>query len=223
MVKVRKEVKRTYASALRSSQAMVTRVKVIEAASRLFAEHGYAATSIEEIAAAAGVGRATVFTSVGGKLAILKAAYDVAIVGDHAPVALPDRTANRRIIEHPDPRMVLEGYAALLTDMHRRLAEIDAALRGAATADPEARALWQKSRDDRHTGARHVVDALRSRGPLRGGLDSREAADIVWVYNDPDLYHQLVVQRGWSATRYREWLARTLTDQLLPSADSVVP
>ena len=219
MANARKEVKRTYASPLRAGQASGTRLIVIEAAARLFADRGYAVTSIEEIAAEAGVGRATVFTSVGGKLALLKAAYDVAIVGDDRPVALPDRPDNRRIIENPDPRKVLDGYAGLLTEMHGRLAGINEALHGAAGADPEARALWQKVRDDRHMGARHLVAALQEKGPLIDGLEAGTAADILWVHSDPGMYHQLVVQRGWSPARYRDWLARSMQAQLLGLAE----
>ena len=215
-MKLARKVKRTYASPLRSRQARLTRLGVIRAAAALFAEQGYAATSIEEIAAAAGVGRATVFTSVGGKLALLKAAYDVAIVGDDEPVALPDRPQNRKIIEDPDPRKILEGYAGLLTEMHGRLAGINEALHGAAGADLQARALWQKARDDRHMGARHVVAALEARGPLREGMDAAAAADVLWLHNDPSLYLQLVVHRSWTIERYRDWLAVTLKLQLLP-------
>ena len=218
MTKSGGSVKRVYSSGLRESQAKATRLLVIQAAARLFAKRGYAATSIDDIAATAGVGRATVFTSVGGKGALMKAAHDVAIVGDDEPVSLPDRPQNRRIIENPDPREVLDGYAGLLTQMHARLSGINEALRGAAGADDEMRALWQKHQDDRHMGARHVVEALQRKGGLRDGLEPAAAADITWVHSDPGLYHQLVVQRGWSPGRYRDWLAATMKEQLLPPA-----
>ena len=74
-------VKRSYDSRLRLERADATRLAIAAAAGRLFAERGYAATSIEEIAAAAGVGRATVFTSVGGKPELLKEAYRLAVRG----------------------------------------------------------------------------------------------------------------------------------------------
>jgi len=90
-MKAGQEVKRTYQSTLRGAQAQSTREAVIAAAGRLFSEQGYAATSIDDIAAAAGVSRATVFTSVGGKPKLLKTALDVAIVGDDEPVPLPER------------------------------------------------------------------------------------------------------------------------------------
>ena len=81
MVNKSDRVKRAYDSRLRLERADATRLAIAAAAGRLFAERGYAATSIEEIAAAAGVGRATVFTSVGGKPELLKEAYRLAVRG----------------------------------------------------------------------------------------------------------------------------------------------
>src|SRR5260370_31000266 len=98
------EVKRPYQSSLRGAQAEATREAVIAAAARLFAEKGYAATSIEEIAAAAGVSRAAVFTSVGGKAKLLKTALDVAIVGDDEPNSLPAPPPSKAIPAEPRPR-----------------------------------------------------------------------------------------------------------------------
>src|SRR5258706_2639076 len=116
------EVKRTYQSTLRGAQAQSTREAVIAAASRLFTERGYAATSIEEIAAAAGVSRATVFTSVGGKAKLLKTALDVAIVGDDEPIALPERPRSKAIRAEPDPRQYLALYAVVVMGYEVRMA-----------------------------------------------------------------------------------------------------
>src|SRR5690349_11330069 len=93
-MKAASEVKRPYQSILRGAQAQSTREAVIAAAARLFAEDGYAATSIDAIAAAAGVSRATVFASVGGKAKLLKTALDVAIVGDEQTA--PPRGGSRQ-------------------------------------------------------------------------------------------------------------------------------
>src|SRR5437660_827440 len=138
-MKAHPEVNRQYQSTLRGMQARSTRETVIAAAARLFTERGYAATSIEEIAAAAGVSRATVFTSVGGKAKLLKTALDVAIVGDDEPVALPDRPRSKAIRAEPDPRKYLALYAELVTEMDGRMAAIHEAARGAAGLDPAGR------------------------------------------------------------------------------------
>src|SRR5882757_3375226 len=70
--------RRRYASPLRADQAHVTSRAIVDAAAALFTEHGYAAVSLDAIAKVAGVSRATVFTSVGGKPALLKAAFRLA-------------------------------------------------------------------------------------------------------------------------------------------------
>jgi AcrR family transcriptional regulator len=219
MVKGRTAVKRAnrpYQSAVRDAQAQATRLAIIDAASRLFAERGYASTSIDAVAEAAGVGRATVFTSVGGKAALLKAAYDVAIVGDDEPVPLPERPWARPVRDEPDPRRMLDLYAGMVTEVCRRVASIYDALRAAAHVDDEVRSLFEAIQAERHGGAANVIAMVKAKGgDLRDDLTADEAADLVWTLVDPGLYHQLVLQRGWQPDRYRSWLAETLLQQLL--------
>jgi AcrR family transcriptional regulator len=191
-VKERELVKRSYQSPLRAAQAESTRRTVIAAAARLFSERGYVATSVDDIAAEAGVSRATVFTAVGGKPALLKTALDVAIVGDDQPVALPDRPRSRAVRAETDPRRYLALYAGIAAEIGDRAGAIYEAVRGAAGADPAARAL------------------------LRAGLDPEAAADIVWVLNDPGLHRLLVEERRWTPEQFEAWLAETLQRQLLP-------
>lgn len=210
------EVKRPYRSSLRGAQAQSTREAVIAAAGRLFTERGYAATSIEEIAAAAGVSRATVFTSVGGKPMLLKTALDVAIVGDDEPIALPERPRSKAIRAEPDPRKYLALYAELVTEIDGRLAGIYEAVRGAAGADADARALWETHLAQHRQGAANVIGDLMRKGRLKAGLDPEAAADIVWLLG-PGTYHMLVHRRGWSPQRFQVWLTKTFISQLLPA------
>lgn len=215
-MKARTDVKRPYRSPLRGAHARSTRQAVIGAASRLFVENGYAATSIEQIAAAAGVSRATVFTAVGGKPKLLKTALDVAIVGDDEPISLPERPRSKAIRAESDQRKYLALYAELVTEIDGRLAGIHEAARGAAGADPDARALWETHMKQHRQGAANVVADLVRKGGLRPGLDPDAAADIVWLLG-PSTYHVLVHQRGWSPERFRAWLTETYIAQLLPA------
>jgi AcrR family transcriptional regulator len=216
-------VKRAYRSPLRQGQAASTRLSILRAAGRLFIEHGYVPTSIEDIAEAAGVSRATVFNSVGGKATILKAAYDISLVGDDAPVALPDRPESRAVMARSDPAAFLDGYAGIMTDVHSRLAPIYEAVRGAASADTDAREVWEKVVAERLGGARNVVAGVQARGGLREGLDPGPAADAVWVLNDPGLYHLLVNQRGWAPPAFRDWLSEALRWQLMRAGGTDLP
>src|SRR5437660_1311884 len=218
-MKAQPKVKRPYQSTLRGAQAQSTRAAVIAAAARLFAEEGYAATSIKDIAAAAGVSRATVFTSVGGKAKLLKTALDVAIVGDDEPVALPERPRSKAIRAEPDPRKYLALYVELVTEIDARLAGIHEAVRGAAGVDPDARALWESHLAQHRQGAANVISDLTRKGGIRKDLDPESAADIVWLLG-PGVYHMLVNRRGWSPERFQAWLTETFISQLLPNDDA---
>jgi AcrR family transcriptional regulator len=209
-------VKRSsYRSPLRDAQAKATRLAIIEAAGRLFVERGYAATSIDAVAEAAGVGRATVFTSVGGKAALLKAAYDVAVVGDDEPIPLPERPWARHVREGMTQGERISRYAQMVTMIDGRYAPIYEAFRGAASADPDVRQLWQEIRAERRGGASNFVRLVCDLGPLRQGLDRDAAGDVVWILNDPGLYHQLVLEQAWSPDSFCTWLSETMHTQLL--------
>jgi AcrR family transcriptional regulator len=207
--------RRPYDSPLRRSQAAATRVAIIEAATRLFIQEGYGATSIDDIAAAAGVSRATVFTAVGGKAALLKTAYDVALVGDDEPVPMPERPWAQGVRRATTAAGMLEAYADVILIVAGRIGAISEAIRGAAAADPEVRTVWEKTEEERHIGARNIVRFAQERGGLRRGLDPDAAADVIWVLNDPGLYVRLVDRCGWTSRSFRDWLARTLRAQLL--------
>jgi AcrR family transcriptional regulator len=208
-------IKRPYQSPLRQRQAQSTRLSIIGSATRLFIAQGYVPTSIDEIATAAGVGRATVFASVGGKAAILKAAYDIAIVGDDEPIPLPQRPWAIAVRNEPDPGRMIDRYAAMIAEVSGRVAPIYEVMRGAATADPEAKALWDAMRKERRGGAAGFVGFVVARDALRAGVDRTMAADVVWALIDPGLYHLLVVEMGWTPAQFQTWLAETVKAQLL--------
>jgi AcrR family transcriptional regulator len=219
----RRRVKRSYDSRLRRERAEATRLAIAAAAGRLFAERGYAATSIEEIAAAAAVGRATVFSSVGGKPELLKAAYRLAVRGPaNANTPLGQQPRSRRISTEADAHKLLAGYAGVMVEVGRRLAPLYEAVRAAAHADPEARELWHVITEERRTAATGIVRRLAQRDALLHSLDHQSASDILWVLNDPALYQLLVTQRRWTQRRFRTWLTTTMQTQLLEPANPTV-
>jgi len=207
-------VKRHYASAVRAEQVRATRRAVVEAARELFVRQGWSATSIEQVAAAAGVSRATVFT-VGGKPELLKLAYDTAIGGDDEDIAMADRPAVRGLGAAPDLDALVARYVELVVAANVRVAGIYVALRSAADADDRVRALFTEVQAQRLAGATGFVTTLAARGWLRPGLDPEVAADVLWTLLDPGLHAALVHDRGWPSERFATWWERTLRAQLL--------
>lgn len=93
---------------------MRTRVRIVEAAHRVFVERGYAGATIPRIAAEAGVAVETVYRSASGKSGLLAAAVQAALAGgaQRAEVPVEQRPAIRQVIDEPDPRRQLQAYAA---------------------------------------------------------------------------------------------------------------
>ncbi|MCU1490115.1 MAG: putative TetR family transcriptional regulator [Acidimicrobiaceae bacterium] len=203
----------------RKAKARATRAAIIDAAGDLFVELGYLGTSIQTIADVAGVSRATVFNSVGGKLALLKTAFDVATVGDDEPVPLPQRPQALAVRAEPDARKAVAGYAAMVTGVSSRVAGIYEAFRCAAGVDLRVRVQWTRVQQERFGGAKGFVEILSAKGPLRDGLTPEDAADLVWVLIDASLYHRLVIERSWTTSTFQTWLTATMEAQLLPPND----
>src|SRR6267142_4503964 len=208
-------VKRDYRSDLRAAQAQETRRSIVSAATRLFVEDGYGSTTINAVAEAAGVSRKTVFAAVGGKLDLLKLTLDWSVAGDDQAVALSDRAAIRKLMDQPDPRGVLSGLVALLVAIGTRVAPLYVALEVAASMDPAARDLVEESQRRRLDDAHKVVGRLRDLDALTTHITYQEAVDVVWLAMDPAIFDRLVGVRGWTASRFEEWLVDTLCRQLL--------
>ena len=208
-------VKRDYRSDLRAAQAQETRRSIVSAATRLFVEDGYGSTTINAVAEAAGVSRKTVFTAVGGKLDLLKLTLDWSVAGDDQAVALSDRAAIRKLMDQPDSRGVLSGLVALLVAIGTRVAPLYVALEVAGSMDPAARDLVEESQRRRLDDAHKVVRRLRDLDALTTHITYQEAVDVVWLAMDPAIFDRLVRVRGWTASRFEEWLVDTLYRQLL--------
>jgi TetR/AcrR family transcriptional regulator, regulator of autoinduction and epiphytic fitness len=210
---------RQYISPLRADQARDTQRAIIDAATALFSEKGFAGVSIDAIAAATGVSRATVFSSVGGKPAILGASFRAAfgaVAGDaDTPMPFIDRPRSRTVRSIPSARDYLAGYAGLVTPIFSRMSGVYEAIREGSRSDPEVGALWKEINEERRRGAATIVADVKARAKLRRGLRAESAADVVWVLNDPGIFHVLVHGRDWSMDQYAVWLARMIETELI--------
>ncbi len=209
------EARRPYRSTLREEQARATRRAIVEAGAALFVERGFAGTTVDAIAERAGVSRKTVFTSVGGKVAVLKDAFDWALAGDDAPVPLGDRPAVRDFLTETDPATAVEKWARVMSEIAGRLAYIHPVLVAAADVDPEAAELNETSERNRLHGARTFVRHLREVGGLREDVSVKRGAAVAALLMDPLGYRRLVLGDGWREKEYAAWVARMAAASLL--------
>lgn len=188
-----------------------------EAALRLFRDQGYAATPMQAIADEAGVAVQTLYFTFGTKRALLSEILDVAIAGDEEPIATLDRPHIQALLDDPDPVAQLRGQARVTRSVYERLAPALEVVRGAATADPDLAALWERSVQQRATVMERFIGALAAKTPLRDGMDQATAVDIALALQSPEIITFLTGQRGWSPEKYEQWLASALVSELLPA------
>ena len=198
------------------ARTRLARAAVVEAASNLFVERGYGATTIEAISELADVPPATVYRLFSSKHGILKSLLDVSIVGDDENVAMADRPQIRALLAERDPREQLAGFVTITAQVNAGIAPLYRVLVSAAGTDADAAALLDALTLQRQKGQRLIARSLARAGALRPELRERDAADIIHALLSPELYGLLVIDRGWKTERYQPWLARTLVDQLLP-------
>lgn len=197
-------------------QAARTQVLVVEAASRLFVDRGYTATTIEDIAAAADVGARTIYVRFGTKAALLKRVIDVAIVGDTDEVDVLGRDWLRPAMTAP----TLDERIAALASANRQIMERTGALfavaQQAAAVEPLIAQFWQQGRDQHQHAQRVIWNRMAEDSLLPALCDLEWLIDSASVLTAAETYLLITRMQGWSLAVYQAWLARTLA--ALPTA-----
>ena len=209
------KARRTYDSSLRKQQASQTRMRILDAAQRLFADKGYPATTVEAVATEAGVAVDTVYATFVSKRGVLQALLNVRVGGDEAELDLLARAGPQAVQREPDQRAQLAAFVADVSSIVERARPVDDIIRGAAAVDADIAAFRRDNEAYRYRNMRQLVAWLAAKGPLRNGLTEDDAAAIVWAMTSPEVHGLLRVARGWSPERYTAWLRESLDRILL--------
>jgi TetR/AcrR family transcriptional regulator, regulator of autoinduction and epiphytic fitness len=210
---------RRYTSPLRAEQARDTRRRVRDAADTLFRERGFVATSMEDIAKAAGVSRQTVFTAFGTKSGVLKEAFEVRLAGDDEPLSIAERPEARRIMAVTDPVELVRAQAEFIIVTMLQVLPLWPALVAGAASDPSCAELLEFFDRGRLEGPGELVDVLVKRGHLRKRLTRRKAKEAMYLVTNPNAIHS-AVDLGWSVPELQRWLGDCLVALLLDPTNS---
>jgi AcrR family transcriptional regulator len=194
---------------LRERRAQLTRDEILRAARRLFAERGYARTSVRDIARAAGVSAQTVYDSVGSKQELVLRLND--LIDAEAGVAAIVRAA----AESEDPREVAATPARVTRSILEHCGDILTALTGGAAAEPELAAVLAEGHRRHLEGARGVVGLLRKLDALDPASHPDDAAETLAAVADFRFALVLRDSYGWSLDRLESWIADTSRALLL--------
>lgn len=208
--------RRAYDATRRRQQAAEAQERVLEVAQRLFAERGYAETTMDAIAHAANVAVPTVYAAFQSKRGVLGRLLDRLVSG--APGAPPvlDSARAQAVLAEPDRRRALALFAAHISEVQDRVGPMFEVMRNAARTEPDVAALYARAQQSRYKNLEVMVRKLAERGPLRRGLSVEDAARTAWVLASPETRQALSTHASWSPERYQAWLADTLAAALLP-------
>ena len=196
-----------------------TRRRVIAAAQRLFVAQGYTDTTMGDIATTAGVALQSVYKAASGKAELLQLVVDAVVAGDDEEVMMSDRPSFAAIAEAADPERQVRMMAALIASIQERSAPVQSVFRQAAAVDDTIAASLDRELRRRHESFA-VIMGMIPEDRLRHSRE--ESTDTAWAIGSSEVYQLLRVRRGWDADHYREWLSRTLVEQLLsPSPDAL--
>lgn len=191
-------------STYRQEQAAATRARIAHAARRLFAERGYGSTSMEAIAAEAGVGARTVYTAFGAKREILSFICEEWL--DRAQA----RERAAEVLAEADPRHRLRAAAGWLCALYSAGFDVVMIFEAATDESPETRALLRS----KLAGRNLVMDAMIASLEDHLGVPVLGAQAVFRALAAPGVYLELVVESGWTVDAFEGWLADILEAHL---------
>lgn len=190
----------------REQQAEATKDRVAAAARRLFAERGFAGTSVTAISRAAGVPEQTIYSAFGNKAQILSRVTEVWMRETKT------RALATAYFEEPDSGPRLRLFATLNRHQLDAGGDILTIYREAALTDPAMAAALGAMMQAREREIEKLIASIE--GDLHPGLGVPDALAITLALCVDGAYAQLLAA-GWDGVRYEQWLGDVLVSQLL--------
>ena len=193
----------------REQMAQQTRGDILRAARRLFAERGYAATSINDIAEEAGVAIQTIYARLGSKRGLLLALID--LIDEEADVG----SLVEEVTSAANPLAALRAGVRLTRSFQERCGDIIEALFTAAGAEPELADAVAEGQRRHREGARITIDRIRQLEGLRNDVRPEQAQALFALSTNHEAWRELIsgYQLDWDSAE--GWLVDALSRALL--------
>lgn len=204
---------RGYVSRLRQEQAAATRDRVVRAAAELFAERGYAGTTLPAIGRRAGVSTETV-QNHGPKADLLRATLDLLSfgAGSGAPVAGTELGAQLFVATSAVEAARLG--ATVLATVNERTHGVWMAFSEATRTEPALAPELRRLTEEVATQTRTTLEQWRTHGWLRQDLSLDVLVDRAAAIGSVELWDRYVRVEGHSPEDYRTLVTGLLLDAL---------
>ena len=198
-----------YRSSRRQRQAEATRRDILDTARKLFAENGFAATSVATIADEADVAVQTIYSAVGSKRTLAISLVDLI----DEEVEIGHLLAG--LDEIDSPKEVIALMTTITRQINERCGDIIGTLTAAGQSEPDVAAAAAEGRRRHRLGAGRLAARLAELGALRNGVTEQRAGDVMALLTSSDTYAQLTQRHGWSFDEAEDWMRDALARLLL--------
>lgn len=187
---------------------------MLGAATRLFIERGYTATTVAAVARSADVSPETIYATFDDKRRLLESVIDAAISRTGASLLPEDESRWDAIALQGTARGRLRAYVDFSCGVLKRTSPIHQVIRGAADGEPFAVELSARLLRERlAANTTNLRDFIGD--SLRDGLTMRRAAERFCALSSPEMHHLLTFKLGWSPAAHQKWLAEVAEQDLL--------
>lgn len=180
--------------------------RVLGAAERLIREGTFHLATMDELAATAGVSRATVFNRFGSKLGVLQALFTRGMEG-------PEMDAIREALAIGDPLAALEAAIEASCAIWESQAFVHEQLQAIVVLEPDASVLVDRQREEQRAELQALAKRLSRAGRLCPGLTEARATATLHMLTSLESFLWLRREYGLSLRQTRETiveLARAL-------------
>jgi AcrR family transcriptional regulator len=193
----------------RQDYAEATRQAIVDAARELFAERGYFATKVDDIAAEARVAPATVYAVTGGKQNLLNI-----LITAWTTDPIVERTLSQ-VDTSTDPAAIIREVASASRTMREAYVDVIRVMLATAPHDQAVAQQEQAATAVYRAALVPIAERLVQLGGLQPGINTADAVDLLWFYFGYSSYLTLTADNGWSYDHAERWLADQATAALL--------
>jgi AcrR family transcriptional regulator len=193
----------------RAARRAETEARLIDAATTLFAAHGYAGTTLTDVAERAGLAPRTLYLRFESKAELLRRCIGVAIAGDGAPTPIAERPWMDAAMSAPTLEDRISKMAAVTAMLMDRAGPLLAVAQQAAATEPTIAAAAEAGRQETHRTMRTFWQRLAADGLLPAGADVEWLAETGTLLAQPETYLLLTQTSGWDIPTFEAWLRTT--------------
>jgi AcrR family transcriptional regulator len=195
----------------REVAAAETRRHILRVARQLFVEHGYANTSVQQVAEESGVAVQTIYSSVGSKATLLLALND--LIDEEAGIG----PLAAELGTEKDPARLIAKAVHLTRQLNERCGDLIRVLLSAEPAEPDVAVAVADGMRRHDQGASSLGRQLEALNALPVGMTPERAATVFSMMTSAASWRQLTQSAGWSFDEGEAWLADSITKLLLRS------